>query len=719
MPFNPQRFDRMKLMILVALTIASLIIFALSIALFATKSCYETKGRDRLVPSLPDEVMISANILRHINPKVDPCDNFYEFSNGNSIEREMLDITSFRRRNIPTIAEIQSIVPRLVSKVEKLEYYCESEYKVILFYNMCMVQGTEETEAKSGIFGVIQFVDLVFKHELDFDVFGHQDISNLAVRHLFQWYEMTSQKWLTQKNLFFSIIASQTSNNGRPFVFISPTISSETLYQVLPVLKNGTIAEHALNYIIESVIEFHGLSQTVKVFRAETLKVVQEFVTIVTSLTDDDLNSGQNPEENQFEIPDDQKQLWLAPFEKYGSLLPNQMVGKNFSLRIKNCDYFQFLHGNDFLDNLKLYYLIQYISALHLTLMQTNFTYSSYVTETVTSSRERQIKCVKELSDIPIMQQILNTAFMKLYMGFDAFEFLEKVANETRSAAKQIVNKIDELTTQEKVKELIDQIQIHPSKVDENCGNMETKFEDFHIPGFGANEYIHFWHEVQNFYQNIYGNQGSLWQNCCPFARSSYYDYNSKKVSISSFYLNQFYSASLPEPLKYAFFGSIIGEGIFHSLDPSAIKDLSLQNMLHWNSETKQVYEKFVSCLVHVHNELNVNGNSSLFNNFANFWGLRVAFKSFQANKDSKSSSKIFPGFESYSAEQLFFIGWAQRFRTISVNNFIDSDSDDDVDFPDWIRVNKVLSMNPEFAKTYGCQQNDRMVSSHECNLWT
>ena len=629
----------------------------------------------------------------------------------------MFGIALFEKRNFPTEDEIRSIIPRLVSTMEETDDFCESEYKIILFYRICMSQ---KAKNQIGIFNVIKTVDQIFRRELEFDVFGNDDETDLSVRNLYFWYEITNERWLTQKTLFFSTIASQSTQRNSPFVLISPSVSSETLHDVLPVFKNGSLSEMALKYIIDSLIDFHDLSRTINVFRSETQKVIEEFVTLVGS-TGGDFDPNHDPESDEFEIDIIENYIFLTPFKKYGNLFPERMMNEKFTFKLKNRNYFQIIHGNDFLKNSKLFYLIQYISAVHMTLMRTNVSYSADIIGHENTARWPQIRCIEELSQIPIAQQILNTAFMKLYMGPNVFGLMDNLTTEIKREAKKTVDQIEEFTTREKVKELIDLIKVHPSTDDKLCRKMDEELRKLHLPEFGVNEYIYYWRELQYYYQHVYKNRGSLWEDCCPFSHGLLYDYNSQEIFVSSFYLNMFYSQSIPEPVKYAQLGSIIGEGIFHSIDPHAMKDSSWQNLLHWGSETKNKYDKFLSCLLHVFNEANVNeANLNLADSFANSLGLKAAYNAFQANKKLGKTEKLsidFPGLHNHTAEQLFFVAWAQRFRTVSVNSSVVLGSDTK-DLPDWLRVNQLLSMNSEFVKFYECQQTDNMVSSHKCELW-
>jgi len=73
---------------------------------------------------------------------------------------------------------------------------------------------------------------------------------------------------------------------------------------------------------------------------------------------------------------------------------------------------------------------------------------------------------------------------------------------------------------------------------------------------------------------------------------------------------------------------------------------------------------------------------------------------------------------DGYTPEQRFWIAYAQQWCTQTRPEQLRSQAQTDPHAPDEYRTNSVLQDLPEFAKSFNCKPNDKMVSAKACRVW-
>ncbi|ETN74275.1 peptidase family M13 [Necator americanus] len=114
----------------------------------------------------------------------------------------------------------------------------------------------------------------------------------------------------------------------------------------------------------------------------------------------------------------------------------------------------------------------------------------------------------------------------------------------------------------------------------------------------------------------------------------------------------------------------------------------------------------------------NVNGKLTQGENIADNGGVRQAFRAYKNYLRKHGEEKRIKGFEKYSNEQIFFLGFALSWCGHTTHDHMINLLLTDPHSPDRFRVNQVLANQPEFAAAYQCDVGTPMNPVERCAVW-
>ncbi|KAG0276182.1 hypothetical protein BGZ95_007863 [Linnemannia exigua] len=120
---------------------------------------------------------------------------------------------------------------------------------------------------------------------------------------------------------------------------------------------------------------------------------------------------------------------------------------------------------------------------------------------------------------------------------------------------------------------------------------------------------------------------------------------------------------------------------------------------------------------------LHVNGNITLGENIADNGGIKYSFAAWQDvfNSDPQGiTHKNFklPGLEKYTPEQMFFISYARTWCEKSIPEKVADQLQNDSHSPPKWRIVGGVQNSPDFAKAFKCRAGTRMNPINKCSLW-
>ena len=174
--------------------------------------------------------------------------------------------------------------------------------------------------------------------------------------------------------------------------------------------------------------------------------------------------------------------------------------------------------------------------------------------------------------------------------------------------------------------------------------------------------------------------------------------------------------------VNYGAIGSVIGHEILHGFDDSGADFDEVGNLRNWWTEKDlERFNKLGEKLANQFSEIEVlpgnfiNGKFTLGENIGDLGGLRAAYDAYMIyKKNNKTPDSIY----GYTPEQLFFISFANNFRTKireeAQKNYLRIDPHS----PGYYRVNQSVRNMDEFHEAFNTTSEDSMFLSKEKRVY-
>jgi putative endopeptidase len=212
------------------------------------------------------------------------------------------------------------------------------------------------------------------------------------------------------------------------------------------------------------------------------------------------------------------------------------------------------------------------------------------------------------------------------------------------------------------------------------------------------------------------------WGFSPPTVNASYNSANNDITFPAGILQPPFFNFEADDAINYGAIGGVIGHEITHGFDDQGSKyDAEGNNKLWWTAEDRTKFEERAACVVKQFNEyevqpgLFINGKLTLGENIGDFAGLTVSYDAFMKSLEGKPHPADIDGF---TAEQRFFLGWAQvwagKYTAEAERQQVKTNVHS---LPRW-RVNAPLSNIPQFAQAFGCKPGDKMIRTDICKIW-
>lgn len=174
-----------------------------------------------------------------------------------------------------------------------------------------------------------------------------------------------------------------------------------------------------------------------------------------------------------------------------------------------------------------------------------------------------------------------------------------------------------------------------------------------------------------------------------------------------------FFDNSADDAVNYGGIGAVIGHEISHGFDDQGRKFDHEGNLKDWwTADDAKKFDVKANMVVNQYNSytvldtMHVNGKLTLGENIADLGGLSVAYEAFKTySPQAKSKDKI----DGFTADQRFFLSWAQIWRSKMRPEAQANQIQTDPHSPGRFRCNGPLSNMAEFYEIFGVKQGDKM----------
>ncbi|XP_018313637.1 LOW QUALITY PROTEIN: membrane metallo-endopeptidase-like 1 [Mycetomoellerius zeteki] len=186
-----------------------------------------------------------------------------------------------------------------------------------------------------------------------------------------------------------------------------------------------------------------------------------------------------------------------------------------------------------------------------------------------------------------------------------------------------------------------------------------------------------------------------------------------------------FFNNDRPHYMNYGGIGFVIGHEITHGFDDQGRQFNKEGNLVDWwESETKKRYLKRAECIIHQYGNysvkevgLNLNGINTQGENIADNGGIKEAYYAYKEWVKRNKPERRLPGLP-YSPEQLFWISaansWCSKYRPEALKLRITTGFHSPGEF----RVRGPLSNMEEFSHDFNCPIGSRMNPEKKCTVW-
>lgn len=185
-----------------------------------------------------------------------------------------------------------------------------------------------------------------------------------------------------------------------------------------------------------------------------------------------------------------------------------------------------------------------------------------------------------------------------------------------------------------------------------------------------------------------------------------------------------FFTPEADDAVNYGIMGAVIGHELTHGFDDEGSQfdaDGNLKNW--WTDADKANFKKKTDMLVKQFNDyvaidsMHVNGELTLGENIADLGGLTISYYAFKKSLEGKPEPEKIDG---YTAEQRFFLSWAQGWRGNMRPEFLKNLIQTNPHAPGNFRGNGPLTNMQEFYDAFGVKEGDKMYrpKTERAEIW-
>ncbi len=216
----------------------------------------------------------------------------------------------------------------------------------------------------------------------------------------------------------------------------------------------------------------------------------------------------------------------------------------------------------------------------------------------------------------------------------------------------------------------------------------------------------------------------SEWLMTVPTFNAYYYSPNNEIVFPAGFLQPPMFDPKADDAANYGAIGAVIGHEITHGFDDKGSKFDAAGNLRNWWTDAdRKNFTDRADCIekqyaaFEVEKGLFINGKLTLGENIGDMGGLNMAYAAYRKSLEGKPKPPLIDGF---TAEQRFFISFANVYAALGRPEFERLLVNNDTHSLSRFRVNGPLSNMPEFAEAFSCKTGDKMVrpASERCRVW-
>ncbi|XP_043468691.1 neprilysin-2-like [Leptopilina heterotoma] len=659
------------------------------LAIFMTVTEGHVTDNDYCLTSECNDTAI--RVLKYLDKRIDPCENFYKFACGN-FPYSMDQFTIIENK----------VKKEMTSILEEVYTSTEPRYAKLIktFYQTCMQTtdiNKENIEFISNLLNTIGGWPLLEENSSSYENFQWEKFGSEFEDGVFLENSFIVADW-----------RQDVKNNSNKVVDIGQP-------------ENFNTSSDYFNLIVEIV----------ELFGADKFKIEEDIKQIVNiekmlfniSVPEEERTFKLNPIRMTVKelIGNYSNILWKEYLNTY--LKPFHTIKDDDIILINDDNYFKEFNNliKHFSKRDQANYLIWKVVEGFL---------NNYV-GSIQNKKEKSEKCYDYVNDI------FDNSFGMLYIRklFNA-NSVASVTDEMIPNIFQQFNKVlqkadwmDLKTKSKALEKLRSMFIVNPSifesysdnEIDEYYTNLEIIPGDF-LESFVKIKKYDKYQEKCEFRKPI--NYSSWTQHLNPaIVNAMNYIFNNSLILSPAIFQGIFFNENRPQYMNYGSLGYVIGHELTHAFDILGRKYDKVGNLVNWwEPESEKEFLSKIECLIHQYGNYtdvnrNVKGERTQDENFADNGGVEVAYLAYEEYMRTHSSDLLLPGVN-FTQRQLFWISFAQTYcekiTQEEMNSMIMYDNHSPYEF----RVIGSLTNRPEFARDFQCVLGTKMNPENKCSLW-
>ena len=208
-----------------------------------------------------------------------------------------------------------------------------------------------------------------------------------------------------------------------------------------------------------------------------------------------------------------------------------------------------------------------------------------------------------------------------------------------------------------------------------------------------------------------------------PTTVDAYYNPNYNEIVFPAAILQPpFFDVNADDATLYGGIGTIIGHELTHGFDDQGRQFDAEGNLKDWwtpqdekNYDARAaVVEKQFDNYVAI-DTLHINGKLTLGENIADLGGVKISYLAFKKSLEGKPQPAAIDG---YTAEQRFFLAYAQTWKRLTRPESVRLMLSSDPHSPPRFRVMGPLYNLPEFDEAFGCKSGKMVNTAQRAEIW-
>ncbi|XP_022104192.1 endothelin-converting enzyme 1-like isoform X2 [Acanthaster planci] len=678
---------------------------------------------------LTDEcVEAAAGLLLNMNPKVDPCKDFFEYSCGGWTKSRVIPEGSSKLTATTELKNRLELNCKGLVESDVTDDDIEAIAKTKYFYQACMDEERISSRGFEPLWTLIaKFGGWPLMNDTSFDESTWNLEDTLA--------KMYSE---TEQNFFFSNYIGIDPQNNEMHIYIidqTRTLLSQEDFMVANFSHKNVVAYR--EYMEAVALELSLASEDeVRHQVLDMLRFEEKLINI--------------------KIPRGPSRVVLKRYKKLTvGDLQNSIPQFNWS-RYFDAIVSPSFNDTELLGTYSLDYLKRLGTVLHETPTRTiaNFLMWKLVHESILLLGRKSRKLREEFlylvegehGEGPRWKQCvtmtanrmssgMSTMFIQKYFGQQSKTMALQMISKLREAVQETLNEtkwMDEPTKARAIEKLLairEQVGF-----DETVNNYTVLEQDYNDVEISSQHYFENVFEtlkndvkfmLKNFRRAVNTDRWS--KLFPPYKANAGYQYALNQITFPAGFLQHpFYNRRNPHSMNYGGIGMVIGHEIMHAFDDMGRRfDKNGDMSEMWTEASAQGFRRETNCLLEQYGNFTVeqvnrkvNAKLTLGENIADTSGLKVAFKAYRRWIAERGAEEpTLPGIR-LTHNQIFFLNYGQLWCDKSRDQALIYQLQQDSHSPGKFRVWGPIMNSPDFSEAFHCKPGSPMNPAKKCSVF-